>query len=83
MRNVLSGIIGCLLVLATLKAVEVGHCFARLEEQQGTIKQLQWQIQKTNRNTALAIARQRRDMESLKPQAPCDLTGYVFKPVGE
>lgn len=40
-------------------------------------------IQKTNRNTARAIARQRRDMESLKPQAPCDLTGYVFTPVGE
>ena len=40
-------------------------------------------IQRTNRNTARAIARQRRDMESLKPQAPCDLTGYVFTPVGE
>jgi len=83
MRNVLSGIIGCLLVMAALKAVEVGHCFARLEEQQGTIKRLQWQIQKTNRNTARAIARQREDLEALKPQAPCDLTGYVFKPLGE
>lgn len=63
MRNILSAIAGLLLVIASLKAIEVGYLAVKVDQN----KML---IQRTNRRMAEMYDELRKD------RAPCDLMGF-------
>ena len=86
MRNILSAVVGCLLVLIMLKTCVEGHSMALNEKQDikireltDTVAKLQKQLVRANVNTAKQVARVRQEIKV--SAAPCDLTSFVFEPI--